>query len=190
MRVRTTSLSNTIPNRILLITPDLVRLVLFFCSLIVAAYTDLRFRTIPNWLTILATLAGILMSCLSHGVGGALLSLLGWFLGFSPFYILYRKGGLGAGDVKLMGMVGALGGPRLVIVSFWYTSLIGFVMASLKLWQEGQMKSGFGRSLELIVRVFGIRTKAGSDAKEKALTIPYGLAIVFGSYAAYFAMNF
>ena len=120
---------------------------------------------------------------------GIIQSLAGWGLGFFPFYIVFRKKGIGAGDVKLMAMVGTLGGVKLLMLSYLYTSLIGFLMACYALFQAGQIRNGFLRSLQLFLRLFGISYKpAPGPDFEVVLTIPYGAAIAAGSYMAYFTM--
>lgn len=91
-----------------------VFLILLVCT---CAYTDLRDRRIPN--PLLAAGLGIAILCYGIGYGSPALlsSLAGLVIGgvmFLPFYIL---GGVGAGDVKLMAVVGALLGAEGVIVA-------------------------------------------------------------------------
>ena len=123
------------------------------------------------------------------GYMGIIQSLAGWILGFFPFYLVFRKKGIGAGDVKLMAMVGTLGGVKILMLSYLYTSLIGFFMACYILFRAGQIRNGFLKSLQLFLRLFGISYKPVlSPESEATLTIPYGAAIAAGSYIAYFTM--
>src|SRR5688572_25624113 len=76
-----------------------------------ACTTDVRWRRIPNALTFPAAGAAILFHWWVAGSHAAAAALGGWFVGvllFSPFFI---AGGLGAGDLKLLGAVGAWLGP-------------------------------------------------------------------------------
>ena len=95
---------------------------------------------------------------------------------------------MGMGEVQLMAMVGALGGVKMVILSYWYTSIVGFVMACFKLMQNGQLREGLHRSLYLTLSVFGIKKQSPVSVCGESLTIPYGAAIAVGSYLAYFSM--
>ncbi len=167
----------------------LTRLIIFFLCLTCAAYTDLKQRSIPNWITLSGTCAGFLLGAVAQGYMGIIQSLAGWILGFFPFYILYKKKGIGAGDVKLMAMVGTLGGVKILMLSYLYTSLIGFLMACHSLLQAGQIRNGFLRSWQLFLKLFGVSSKPLSRPdSEVVLTIPYGAAIAAGSYMAYFTM--
>ena len=132
-----------------------------------------------------------MLGALAQGYLGIIQSLAGWILGFFPFYIVFRKKGIGAGDVKLMAMVGTLGGVKILMLSYLYTSLVGFLMASYALYRAGQIRTGFQKSFQLFLRLFGITLKpVPVNKSEVTLTIPYGAAIAAGSYMAYFTMVF
>ena len=92
-------------------------------------YTDLRSSRIPNVLTF----SGIGMGCIAHvwggGIQGLFFSLEGLVVGLGIFLFLYASGGVGAGDVKLMGAVGAMVGPFGALVSGLMAFLVGGVYA-------------------------------------------------------------
>src|SRR2546428_8401134 len=77
-----------------------------------AAWSDLRTRRIPNSITVTGAAAGLLLQAFYHVVSGAVQSLAGAGLGLAIFLVFYVAGGMGAGDVKLFGAVGAFAGPR------------------------------------------------------------------------------
>src|SRR5258708_40312881 len=92
---------------------------------LLAGWVDFRTRKIPNWLTVPALVLGIGMHTVVAGWSGAIASLEGAGLALVvllPFVLLR---GLGAGDWKLMGAVGAFLGP--LMFSF---VLVGRVMVS------------------------------------------------------------
>src|SRR5438477_1353646 len=68
----------------------------------IALVTDLRSRRIPNWLTLSAFSAGVVLNIVASGTQGGVSALEGAALGFGlliPFYVLRV---MGAGDVKLL----------------------------------------------------------------------------------------
>ncbi len=97
--------------------------------LIIAMITDIRSNRIPNWLTLPAIIIGLGINFISAGAGGLLFSIEGLLLGMGLFIVLYMLGGMGAGDVKLMGAVGAMLGPQMVLWAALYTAIAGGIYA-------------------------------------------------------------
>jgi prepilin peptidase CpaA len=109
-----------------------------------ACVTDVRSRRIPNALTFAAAGAAILFHWWVAGPHAAAASVGGWFVGvllFSPFFI---AGGLGAGDLKLVGAVGAWLGPMPAVFVVLYTALAGGVLAIVVAVARGYAKTAFG----------------------------------------------
>ncbi|MCM1307069.1 MAG: prepilin peptidase [Butyrivibrio sp.] len=87
---------------------------------------DLYFRKIPNRLLI-AGYAGLLpLICIRLGWGGLGRALAGVLAVGLPLFTVYLIGGIGAGDVKLMGIMGAALGVREGLI---YTVLVLFIGA-------------------------------------------------------------
>jgi prepilin peptidase CpaA len=97
---------------------------------VLAAFSDLRSRRIPNWITIPGTALGLALQTLSGGWRGGLTSLEGAALGIGIFIVFFLTGGMGAGDVKLFGAVGSLVGPQALILVFVFTALLGGMAAT------------------------------------------------------------
>jgi prepilin peptidase CpaA len=75
-----------------------------------AAVTDMRTGLIPNWLTFPVIAGAPLVHGWLSGPGALLRSLLALLLcGLVP-YLMFRRGGMGGGDVKLFAAVGAVAG--------------------------------------------------------------------------------
>src|SRR5215472_15568341 len=92
------------------IPPRGVEMVLL-ALLIAAALYDVRYRRIPNWLTVLGVVLGFVINWLiGLPEGGLLFAVEGLAVGFGVYLALYLIRAMGAGDVKLMAAVGALVG--------------------------------------------------------------------------------
>lgn len=94
-----------------------------------ASFTDLRSRTIPNWIPAAAILAGLGWHFSQSGWAGLGRAALGTLSGFVVFLVFYLLGGMGGGDVKLMAGFGALLGSWALFHAALWTALIGGVWA-------------------------------------------------------------
>jgi prepilin peptidase CpaA len=97
----------------------------------VACGCDLRTRRIPQVLTLGGALAGFAFHLANGGWSGGASSAAGWALGIALFLAPFALGGLGAGDVKLLGALGAWFGPGDVIWLALYAGVAGGVLALL-----------------------------------------------------------
>jgi prepilin peptidase CpaA len=95
----------------------------------VACFCDLRTRRIPNVLTLGAAGAGFVYHLSTGGAGALGHSALGWLIGVLVFIVPFALRGLGGGDVKLVGALGAWIGPSDTVWLTVYTALAGGVMA-------------------------------------------------------------
>jgi len=93
-----------------------------------AVFTDLRWRTIPNWIPVAALGGGLLCQVLAKGWVGVIDAGAGALAGFGIFLIFYLLGGMGGGDVKLMAGFGSLlGAGRLLEAAIWTAGLGGLM---------------------------------------------------------------
>ena len=126
--------------------PQLAARLLFVCALIVLFGIDLEHQILPNSITLPGIVIGVLFSL--AGPPGWRASLLGVLLGGGVlyaiawgYYAVRREEGLGMGDVKMLGMIGAFLGWQAVLLTLVLASLsgalIGVAMISL---QRGSMK--------------------------------------------------
>jgi prepilin peptidase CpaA len=151
--------------------------------LIAAAFQDVRFRKIPNWLTLSTATAAILGYTLLRGSEGLLFSLSGALVGVALMILPYILGGMGAGDAKLMGAVGAILGARGVFNAFLCAALIGGVYAIIVLISNGLLRKALSRYW-LMLRTLAASRKftyvPPSMAEEKP-RLRYGIAIALGT---------
>jgi prepilin peptidase CpaA len=97
--------------------------------LLIACVTDIRSQRIPNWLTCSSVVAAMVYHGGAEGLPGLMPGIEGLALGIAFLLPFYMAGGMGAGDVKLMGAVGALLGPKGVCTAFLCTAIAGGVYA-------------------------------------------------------------
>jgi prepilin peptidase CpaA len=149
---------------------------------LIAAVTDLRSRRIPNWLTYSAMLLGVGHHTIANGVLGFFFGTGGLFLGLALLIVFYLAGGMGAGDVKLMGAVGGLLGPKGVFIAFIFTALVGGIYAIMLLLVRFRVK---GTAVRLSTMFSSLRcgtslTAAPVGTNEKTAVLNYGVAIAIG----------
>lgn len=119
-----------------------------------AAISDLRSRSIPNWLTLGGIVLGFAANFYASGPGGLKFAGLG-FLASLLFLIPFVLGFLGGGDVKLMAAVGAFAGPGNLLVIFVLDALLGGIVALAGILIRGRVRRTFlniGRILRLLAQ--------------------------------------
>lgn len=116
------------------LTVELPVMLLFVSILIVISFIDLEFQIIPDILSLGGIVVGFLLSLVRTNFG-MLDSIYGIFLGggilFAIAYgyqFLRKREGMGGGDIKLLGMIGAFCGIKGVIFSLMSGSLIGTIV--------------------------------------------------------------
>lgn len=117
--------------------------VLLLIVALAAAVYDVRYRRIPNWISVGGIAAGVLANSLKHGVPGLLFALGGFALGFGLYFLLYLIHAMGAGDVKLMGAIGALVGWKNWIAIFVIAAIVGGIMAMIVIVARSRVKKTF-----------------------------------------------
>ena len=100
-------------------------------TIAICVYTDLKNRRIYNWVVLPAAVGGLVMNCWSAGLSGLGHSLAGMLLGAGLLLIPFLLGGMGAGDVKLLGAIGAIKGAPFVLAVFIAAALVGGVISLL-----------------------------------------------------------
>lgn len=156
-----------------------VVLVLLFVS---AALTDLKWNRIFNVQTFPAMALGLALGTLGGGLRGALGSLAGLVVGLALLLAFYFVGGVGAGDVKLLGAIGSLKGAGFVVWTMFYAGLIGGVMACAVVIWQGRTRQTF-RNLLLFLR-HPARAVQNEEAQQDSQYLPYGVAISAGCLCA------
>ena len=144
---------------------------------------DLRQRRIPNALTLPVIAGGIIYWSYLNGLDGFMHSTGGLLLGFAFLLPVYLFGGMGAGDVKLMGAVGSILGPQGIFIAFLYSAIAGGVYALFVLARSRVLKQTAGRYGFMLrgYLVTGQLTYLSPAAEEKLPPLCYGVAISLGT---------
>jgi prepilin peptidase CpaA len=151
--------------------------------LVGGVFTELTQKRVPNALTLFGMGTGLFLGYLPGGIS-LKASVSGLGIGFGLLFLFYMFGGMGGGDVKMMGAVGALLGYPLIVPIVIYTAMIGGLMAILMLIWNGEFWTGMAGSFR---RAFqGAAAPAAAASPLRTKTIPYGLAIAAGCLAALF----
>ncbi|MBI4467960.1 MAG: prepilin peptidase [Acidobacteria bacterium] len=141
---------------------------------------DLRRRRIPNWLTALIASSGFTVQIADSGLRGGAAAMAGMLTGLAVLAIPYVLGGIGAGDLKLMGAMGALVGWKGLLILFLLSALFGGLLAAAALLVQICRRRPSGRgpdSASSPPRTAPPRSIFGMPA----VTIPYGVAISCGA---------
>jgi prepilin peptidase CpaA len=158
---------------------------LLLVVLIIAIITDVRSHRIPNWLILPAIITGLGVNLISAGAGGLLFGIEGLFLGMGLFVVLYLLGGMGAGDVKLMGAVGSMLGPQMVLLAALFTAVSGGIYALAVIVFHPRARAIRVALMETIKRFifFDSLKYDGPPTVEKPPKLCYGVAIAIGTIA-------
>ena len=116
------------------VTPLLAVRLAFACALIVLFAIDLEHQILPDRITLPGIVLGL--GCSLFLTPGPVMSLAGILAGGGVLWVIaelwYRLRkieAMGFGDVKMLAMVGAVLGLRLVLVTFVLSTMIGGVVA-------------------------------------------------------------
>ncbi|MCC7008014.1 MAG: prepilin peptidase [Acidobacteria bacterium] len=152
-----------------------------------AAGIDVATRRVPNVLTFGSAAAALVYHAATAGSAGALQSGSGWIVGVALFAPLFIVGGLGAGDVKLLGAVGAWLGPQGVLESAWLSVLAGGVLALAVALRRRYLRTAAANLVAIFAcwRATGLRRVPGLTIEDSSgPRLAYATAIAAGTWAA------
>jgi prepilin peptidase CpaA len=163
--------------------------------MIVAAVIDGIMLKVPNWLTFPFILAGWAYSTQVAGLSGFGYSVLGTFVGFALLLWVRAVGGMGMGDVKLLGGLGAWIWTTNVVYAFAWTVVVGALMALVMIFTSGKWREHLAMSKQILNELITIRNpdKLAAIARQRKPSmklLPYGIPMAIGSvlYFAYAGM--
>lgn len=103
--------------------------ILLITTLIICCITDLRVRKIYNKVIFPILFSVFILHLILNGIPGLEISLLGFLSGLAILIIPFVLRGIGAGDVKLLALIGAMKGSTFALNTALYTFVIGGIIA-------------------------------------------------------------
>lgn len=157
--------------------------------LFIAAWQDYRDYCIKNSLVLSGAVLGILLSIFLPVGMGALESITGWLTGLLLLLPLYLLRMMGAGDVKLMAMVGAFVGTNDTISVFLYTVIAGGIIALVVALQRGVLRRLMDNFIFMLLSALSVNKfkslkdnfSVSEETPNSAGKLPYGIAIAVGT---------
>jgi prepilin peptidase CpaA len=169
--------------------PSIVASVLLVVVLVVASWTDVTARRIPNWLTVSGIVAGLGVRAwvgLAPLGSGALGLAVACFLAL-PFF---ATGVVGGGDAKLLMAVGAFMGPADIAWASLVIAVVGGLVALIEAARRRVLVPTLASCGLLIVSWVTLGRRGRGPARMmlagERLTVPYGVAIAAGSLLWWF----
>jgi len=156
-----------------------------------AAICDLRTGLIPNRLVAVGAALTLTLGFALAAEGGvsglsgyAISALLGMVLVSIVPALLYRMGGLGGGDLKLLAVVGAALGPYLGLEAELYAFACVLLYAPARLLVEGKLRRAIQVCGSLMLQPFMPRKRRSKPLATQELTeFRFGPAIFAGTLA-------
>lgn len=147
-------------------------LILLYCT-----YTDIRQRRIYNKVLLTGLMIAFLVNFYELGVSGIFITFKGLFVGILIFILPYYLGWLGAGDAKLVGLIGAFTGWEFAMYDALIIAVTGGLISSLLLIKDKKI-GPFLKSLFLFMFTRSFVYLREEDTK---YSFPYAIAILMGT---------
>ncbi|MGE5644808.1 MAG: prepilin peptidase [Acidobacteriota bacterium] len=164
--------------------------VLLALVVLIAGYYDIRWRRIPNWLTLPSVLAGFALNAfLAESVwAGLQYAFFGFLLAMAINFPLYALHARGAGDVKLLAAVGAMVGWRDWVAIFIISGLLGGVLAIALMLGKGRFKRTLWNTGYIVAelahwRAPHMKSEELDVNSPLSFRLPQGAVIALGTYA-------
>lgn len=162
-----------------------VKTLLLLALLAIAAKFDITSRRIPNQLVLAGLIASFILQINFNGFEGFKAWGLGLLVGFGLLLPLYLLHVMGAGDVKLMAMVGSFIGPFFVLGAALATLVIGGILAITMAMYSGILTQTL-KNVRTMLTLGMHKTVSGAGVQLDAPTnsagsLPYAVAIALGT---------
>ena len=153
-----------------------------------AGWVDWRSRRIPNWLTVSGLLVGLVTNGVLGGWPSAKAALQGAGLALVLLLPLVLLRGLGGGDWKLMGALGAMLGWQQFLRVLLVSVFIAGILALGQMVRHKRVGTTLANLWELVrgFLVFGLKPHpVFSLDNPSSATLPFGVAAAFATLLCY-----
>jgi prepilin peptidase CpaA len=162
-----------------------VKIALLLILLVIAAYFDITSRRIPNQLVLAGLIASFILQINFYGFEGFKAWGLGLLVGFGAFLPIYILRAMGAGDVKLMAMVGSFLGLNFALGAVLTTLVVGGILAIATALYSGVLIQTM-KNVRTVLTVGMYKTLSGGGVQldapaASAGSMPYAVAIGLGT---------
>lgn len=147
---------------------------------VVAGWLDWRSRRLPNWLTVPGFCVGVLGNVILGGWSGAKSSVMGAGIALAVLLPVVLLRGLGAGDWKLMGALGAVVGGGQIVSLLFAAVVVAGLIAVVQMIRQRRVSVTLRNLWELLRGFFvlGLRPHPEINLENpEANTLPFGVAV-------------
>ena len=145
----------------------------------ISSIYDLVSRRVPNYLTGVAAMIGLVCPWFDICNVSVISSYLGGLVGLLLFLPPYSLNVMGAGDVKLMAAIGTLMGFPFIIQSSVMIVIFGAIIAILLLTVRRQLTSSIYRLAGVVTGSISVTSLANVHSDDSR-TMPFAPAIFLG----------
>lgn len=156
-------------------------------ALVWAAAEDVVSRRIRNALAFSLLAAGVTQSFLPLHTVSPLTSFYGVLAGVGLVLVMYILGGMGGGDLKLMGAVGAWLGPVGILNVFLVAAVFGMVVVLAQAAWQGRLRALARNSTVLAINLAHVNelgvdhvAEVGETTSAIEKPIPYAVSVLVG----------
>lgn len=147
--------------------------------LVIAVINDLTVYRINNKLILFGIISGLGSCVLTLGITGIFVFLSGFLIPVLMLMMIYAAGGIGAGDVKLFGVIGGLIGIRGVFSCIIYAFIIGAAIGLIKIIINKKFLM-YLNNLTICISTFMYSHKILRLDKTENTKIHFSIPILFG----------
>lgn len=160
--------------------------ILLVITLAICCITDLRVRKIYNKVIFPILFLVFLLQLFLNGFSGLTNSFLGFSSGLAMLIIPFALGGIGAGDVKLLALIGAMKGWSFAISTAFYMFIIGGLIALVVIIANKETVKFFKNIFCFLAGLFkGYYHKLVIPQNPFLLKFPYSTAIAGGALISF-----
>jgi prepilin peptidase CpaA len=160
----------------------IIAITVVFISVCVAF--DVRTLRIPNLVTGPAIIVGMAVNGWTSGWTGLGMSALGFAFAVVVLLVPFALGGIGGGDVKMMGAIGALIGPGLILRSLVIGLIAGGCFAAVHLARRSRLRDKLFATAGMFtqaVATHSLEPLRAPTTAPGAIVLPYSVPLGLGT---------